>query len=75
MGTVVLRQPDGRQALIMVDRSDTGGIDLTFKRSSAGEVLVRLTMTQALDLAARINEEAGLRFGDHVTGTDEEGRP
>jgi len=58
MSRVVLRQPDGRQAMIMVDRSDKGGIDLTFKRSSEGEVLVRLTMTQALELAARINEEA-----------------
>ena len=58
MSTVVLRQPDGRQAMIMVDRSDTGGIDLTFKRSSDGEVLVRLTMTQALELAAAIHKEA-----------------
>jgi hypothetical protein len=57
MSTVKLRQPDGREAFIKVGRTEAGGIDLTFMRSSSGEVLVMLTGQQALDLAQRIIEE------------------
>jgi len=53
---IAMRSPGGGQTSISVDVADDGSIDLTFSRSTAGEVLIRLNQGTAASLAAAITK-------------------
>jgi len=44
IGTINMRMPNGRKSQIVVSLNPRGNIDLIFRRSSVGEVLVGISI-------------------------------
>ena len=54
VGTIIMRMPNGKKSAIVVSIAPNNTVDITFQRSSEGELLVRLPAVTAKELSEHL---------------------